>query len=75
MGATRARLLDGRGVLGLLNERPRRWRPIASIGGRLRPAQGLAAHRAIEYAVARTIFDTSARWSRFTVAAVSVVLW
>ena len=31
-------------------------------------------YRVIEYAVARTILDTSARWLGFTVAAVSVVL-
>ena len=40
-----------------------------------RQGSALSAHRAIEYTVARTILDTSARWSRFKVAAVSVVLW
>lgn len=37
-------------------------------------APGLAPYRAIEYTVARTILATSARWFRFTVSAVSVVL-
>jgi len=50
-------------------------RPIQPSDKPLPARISLSAHRAIEYTVARTILDTSARWSRFKVAAVSVVLW